>query len=344
MAVEAALAAAGAGANMMGTYANVGLSMAQNRWQRKHELKMYERQRSDALADWDRQNAYNHPLQQRIRLKEAGLNPNLVYGKGADVTAGSVRPTSYDSKQQIPLQLDTNAISRGFQSLQVAERLDADVRIKNQQELLLQAQTAKEWSLVDKNGLQFQLAKESYDMTLAKMKADQLLAESNVTGQNLENMKIALTMQQISQSMDIAEERRLPMLDQMATQTSLGKQALQLNLRDDQRRTLASQSDLRMAAIQYQKILLENMLIKERTITEGAARNRINQDIINLRQNLENLEANRSLILSKKEYTDLQSIYQSSQNDYQGVEQLLRTFTAMSSAYQPPAPPKTRKR
>ena len=45
-----------------------------------------------ALEDWERNNAYNSPLQRMQRLKEAGLNPNLVYGgKGAANTGGMIR-------------------------------------------------------------------------------------------------------------------------------------------------------------------------------------------------------------------------------------------------------------
>lgn len=39
--------------------------------------------RKDNLADWHMQNAYNSPEAQMQRLKEAGLNPHLVYGTGA---------------------------------------------------------------------------------------------------------------------------------------------------------------------------------------------------------------------------------------------------------------------
>ena len=49
------------------------------------------------LQMWHMQNAYNDPSQQMARLKAAGLNPNLVYGKGATTTAGS--PTPYVKPQ-----------------------------------------------------------------------------------------------------------------------------------------------------------------------------------------------------------------------------------------------------
>lgn len=53
--------------------------------------EMYDRQRADALSDWNMNNSYNSPYQQMQRLREAGLNPNLVYGKGAENTAAMVR-------------------------------------------------------------------------------------------------------------------------------------------------------------------------------------------------------------------------------------------------------------
>lgn len=73
----------------------------QNQADRLHDIGMYQRQRRDAIKDWERQNAYNHPAQQMQRLKEAGLNPNLVYGKGADNTAAMVR-SSQGSTNKLP--------------------------------------------------------------------------------------------------------------------------------------------------------------------------------------------------------------------------------------------------
>ena len=35
------------------------------------------------LEQWNRANEYNLPVNQMARLKQAGLNPNLVYGSGA---------------------------------------------------------------------------------------------------------------------------------------------------------------------------------------------------------------------------------------------------------------------
>lgn len=63
---------------------NTAFQLLTNKAQMKYGLKMYEKQRKDALADWQMQADYNSPANQMKRLRDAGLNPNLVYGHGAD--------------------------------------------------------------------------------------------------------------------------------------------------------------------------------------------------------------------------------------------------------------------
>lgn len=50
---------------------------------------------------WDKQNAYNHPVQQMARLKEAGLNPNMVYGGGPQGATGMASEIPR-GQQQLP--------------------------------------------------------------------------------------------------------------------------------------------------------------------------------------------------------------------------------------------------
>lgn len=72
------------------------MGMVQNRANRKHAIKMMDKQRNWALEDWHMQNEYNSPRAQMQRLQEAGLNPNLVYGQGvqgASGNAGNIRST-----------------------------------------------------------------------------------------------------------------------------------------------------------------------------------------------------------------------------------------------------------
>ena len=70
--VGAALAAGvGAGGSIMTS----GLNYLFNRKLAKYQYEL------DQQAI-DRQNAYNSPVQQMARYKEAGLNPNMIYGSG----------------------------------------------------------------------------------------------------------------------------------------------------------------------------------------------------------------------------------------------------------------------
>ena len=96
------------GAGLANTILSPIMTTITNKQNRKH-----------ALEDWNRQNTYNHPTQQMQRLKEAGLNPNLVYGGGATTTAQPIK--SPDA--QVP-NIDTQKIP---------ESIGAYQGIKNQQ-------------------------------------------------------------------------------------------------------------------------------------------------------------------------------------------------------------------
>lgn len=63
-------------------------SIVSNTQNRRFSREMYERQRQDNIEFWNMQNAYNDPSQQMARLKDAGLNPNLVYGGSSGGAAG----------------------------------------------------------------------------------------------------------------------------------------------------------------------------------------------------------------------------------------------------------------
>lgn len=76
----------------------------QNKKNRQFAEKMYNRQRADSLADWNMNNQYNSAGAQMARLKEAGLNPNLVYGNGGSVMqAATVRSADMEYGKGVAL-------------------------------------------------------------------------------------------------------------------------------------------------------------------------------------------------------------------------------------------------
>lgn len=80
-----------AGASIASSIGNTIAQGSMNKKTRQWNEKMYNLQRADALADWQRQNAYNSPAAQMERFKQAGLNPNLIYGKGDSGSASPVQ-------------------------------------------------------------------------------------------------------------------------------------------------------------------------------------------------------------------------------------------------------------
>jgi len=82
--------------------------------------KAVDLQYQRSIQDWNRQNAYNDPSQQMQRLKDAGLNPNLVYGSGSPANTATSAPKSENVKMdyQIPSGIQLPQIQQ-FQDMQL---------------------------------------------------------------------------------------------------------------------------------------------------------------------------------------------------------------------------------
>lgn len=120
-----------AAANLAGSAINAGSAGNLNRKNRKHQRGMYDLQRRDALADWNAQNAYNSPLEVMKRLKEGGLNPNLVYDNGAGSWSGGQVRSSDTGNAATSVPEWGNAISSP-----VGAYMDAKINQLTQQKLL----------------------------------------------------------------------------------------------------------------------------------------------------------------------------------------------------------------
>lgn len=178
-------AAISGGSNLIGSGLNALLQAQQNRKSRTFARGMYEMQRDDNIRFWRMQNAYNDPAMQMERLKNAGLNPALVYGQnasGASGAAGSINsPSAHRPDFKTPdlsglTQAGASTINTLF-----------DIRMKKQQEsnlekqndlLVAQAQQAStqnlhELSKLGNTRLEYQFKQEMYN-TQAEMMREQL--------------------------------------------------------------------------------------------------------------------------------------------------------------------------
>jgi hypothetical protein len=67
----------------------------ENQLNREYNLMLARQQNQWNLEQWQRENDYNSPTSQMARLRQAGLNPDLMYGQGTTGnSAGSPEMTS----------------------------------------------------------------------------------------------------------------------------------------------------------------------------------------------------------------------------------------------------------
>lgn len=110
---------------VLGNIFNASSQNKQNQASQAFSREMYGKQRADALSDWNMQNAYNDPSAQMQRLSSAGLNPNLVYGNGADAqSSSSVRSSNVESPTFKAPQVDVGGV---VQSAMMTKQLQANI-------------------------------------------------------------------------------------------------------------------------------------------------------------------------------------------------------------------------
>lgn len=77
---------------------------------RQYNLMLAKQQNQWNLEQWNRENAYNDPTAQMQRLRNAGLNPDLVYGSGSAANLSAPSPEMTAGEGSLPV--DMSAIGR----------------------------------------------------------------------------------------------------------------------------------------------------------------------------------------------------------------------------------------
>jgi hypothetical protein len=99
---------------------------------RKFAREQYQTQRQDNLKDWAMTNEYNSPRAQMQRYREAGLNPNLIYGQMQ--TATPIKEASNQGAQaSAPQSSGSRDISNALMASAGLENKDAQTAILNKQ-------------------------------------------------------------------------------------------------------------------------------------------------------------------------------------------------------------------
>lgn len=152
------LAAAGVSAlgGIASNVMNAGYNSREAQKNRDFQREMYERQYKDSIDFWNLQQEYNTPQNQLIRLRNAGLNPLLMYGQSGVQNVATSQPSQ-------PSQPSGSQASASFTNpFQTAEYLllDAERRKK-------EAETKKISSETDWQNLENKFQNDSYEMRLA---------------------------------------------------------------------------------------------------------------------------------------------------------------------------------
>lgn len=101
---------------------------------------LYSTSRKNALYDLEQYNLYNSPLQQMNRLREAGLNPHLIYGNGAQFATQMARDSNTSAPRSERNQVDPNLHSQSILQSQSLKAMQAQTDNLAVQRQLLEEQ------------------------------------------------------------------------------------------------------------------------------------------------------------------------------------------------------------
>lgn len=228
-------------------------TLATNYLNQRFSEKMYNRQRKDALEFWNMQNAYNDPSAQMDRLRNAGLNPHLVYGNGGgNSNAGPIpTPDAQSVNFREPRIEGNNSILPDLLGA-------ADIEIKNAQADNLRAQNEEIRQTTLLKSLQAQRAgfDLEFEKKLSEISADyrrELLRKLKIESQatiNRDAREAAMTSSNLTEAL----ERVLNMREQRE------------NIKADRGRTFAETSRTRAETARLRETL--TIMKKEGTLKD----------------------------------------------------------------------------
>lgn len=122
---------------------------------------------SQEQAQWERNNAYNSPEAQMARLKEAGLNPNMLYGSGSAATGNTQQMPKYNApslQYNYRPMVDLPAILSQYQDFQMRQAQINNVKAQTDNTRSRTISEASRNLLLDAQG-----QKTNFDLDTGKM-------------------------------------------------------------------------------------------------------------------------------------------------------------------------------
>lgn len=139
--------------------AALGSSVVSNSGSKKSQ----ERANKYNVDFWNMQNAYNHPTQQMARLRDAGLNPNLIYGTSPTSAVGNAEGIAPAKAAEYNLQnplASIGSISNLKNTEAQTDNLNTQNTVLANEALLKSAQRAGQLIGNSKNRLDYEIASQ----------------------------------------------------------------------------------------------------------------------------------------------------------------------------------------
>lgn len=224
---NAGIAAGGLTSGLIGTKKNRKSVEKMNEKQIYLTREMYDKSRQDAVKDRDYENWYNSPQQTMQRLKEAGLNPRLIYGSGGAIqAAANTRQASSDSPSLEAPEIDLRALQAGFEELgsvmsQYVELTNTQAKTDNLRETreLIEAETNAKLQGIQLGSVNIDSAKYNLDylkrtepMRIAKQVADVAFTQDENARRehliNLQWLKLEQETEKLGADTRLTEQQR----------------------------------------------------------------------------------------------------------------------------------------
>lgn len=244
----------GAGASILGGIFNY----ASNKKNREHQQAQYEREKRDNLDQWNRQNSYNDPRQQRARLIGAGLNPALMYGQNSGGASGNASPIQ-KATQGTPIKTGGYNFDGIGQSANQYMNNIYDFKMKDAQtdNLLASTQTQKATAIqkaADTANTITKTSKNKFDLNLAnQLRSTSVQAAQENLRQTQAKTQIALSQEERQTALTSAslQESAERILSSRLNRTKTVQQKLQIQ---QQIKNLKTDNNLKNIDLQFKQI------------------------------------------------------------------------------------------
>lgn len=129
----------------IGAIGNFFTGGASARKQYKYQSKLMDKQNQQQIDFWKMNNEYNAPFNQRARLEQAGLNPDLMYGGSGNMYQSQMPGAASGSAPNV----DYGSFSDNLRFAMQAQVMDAQVSKIEMENKLLAEQALSQASLRD---------------------------------------------------------------------------------------------------------------------------------------------------------------------------------------------------